>query len=143
MGHSCGGLQALSVQGDPRIVTTMIWNSGVYNRPGGRSGVRIGKDVLASIRKPIAYILGGPTDIAYENGTDDFGRITGVPAMLMESNIGHGGTFRQANGGSYARIAKAWLDWRLKGDAQTAAMFTGPACTLCANRDWKVSRKGF
>src|SRR5689334_6774353 len=28
MGQSCGGLQALAVAGDPRITTTVIWNSG-------------------------------------------------------------------------------------------------------------------
>jgi dienelactone hydrolase len=28
MGQSCGGLQALAVSSDPRITTTVVWNSG-------------------------------------------------------------------------------------------------------------------
>ena len=28
MGQSCGGLQALAVSHDPRITTTVVWNSG-------------------------------------------------------------------------------------------------------------------
>jgi hypothetical protein len=38
-GHSCGGLQALEVSGDPRISTTIVANSGILNAgfaPGGR-----------------------------------------------------------------------------------------------------------
>jgi len=38
-GHSCGGLQALEVSGDPRISTTLVVDSGILNAgtaPGGR-----------------------------------------------------------------------------------------------------------
>ena len=48
MGHSCGGLQALSAGADPRVDTVVAFASGVYNRPGsGLSGVQITKDDLA------------------------------------------------------------------------------------------------
>lgn len=141
MGHSCGGLQALDISGDPRIVTTMIWNSGIYNRPGGRSGVRIDKTALKKIHAPIAYFQGGPSDIAYENAVDDFARIESAPIFMGELPVGHGGTFRQANGGAYAEVGRAWLDWRLKGDAAGASWFVGVKCKLCADPQWKVSRK--
>jgi dienelactone hydrolase len=141
MGHSCGGLQALDVSADPRVTTTMIWNSGIYNRPGGRSGVRIEKSALAKLHAPIAYFQGGPTDIAYENAVDDYGRINNLPIFMGELPVGHGGTFRQANGGAYAQAGKAWLDWRLKGDKTAATWFSGASCKLCADPKWKVSRK--
>ncbi len=32
-GHSCGGHQAVKISTDPRISTSMIFNSSVYNRP--------------------------------------------------------------------------------------------------------------
>jgi dienelactone hydrolase len=142
MGHSCGGLQALTASADPRVKTSMIWNSGVYVRPGGRSGVRITKDDLKKLHAPVAYILGGPTDIAYENGTDDVARIDHVPVFLADAPTGHGGTFLQPRGGTYAKLATAWLDWRLKGDGAASAAFVGPRCGYCVDAGWKITRKG-
>jgi dienelactone hydrolase len=140
MGHSCGGLQAIVASADPRITTTMIFDSGVYNRPlpGNRSGVRVGKDDLAKIHGPIAYFIGGPTDIAYENAMDDFARLR-APRFLGQLPIGHMGTFwEDVNGGEWARAGAAWLDWRLKGDSKAARMFEGPDCGLCHAPGWSV-----
>lgn len=142
MGHSCGGLQAIVASADPRVKTTMVMNSGVYNRPGGRSGVRVSKDDLKAFHASVAYVQGGPTDIAYENAVDDFARIQGVPLLMAEAPTSHGGTYLQPNGGSYAKLAIAWLDWRLKGDAQAARRFTGATCGYCADAGWKITRKG-
>jgi dienelactone hydrolase len=145
MGHSCGGLQAIAVASDPRIRTTMIWNSGVYNRgPGtGRSGINVTKDQLRSVRGPIAYINGGPSDIAYVNALDDFDRIDHVPALFAWLPVGHGGTFYTApDGGAYGRIAVDWLNWQLKGNREARRVFAGPKCGLCADPAWTVQRKG-
>lgn len=143
MGHSCGGLQALSIQGDPRVRASLIWNSGIYERPAGRIGVRPTKAVLKSIHAPILYVQGGPTDIAYEAVNDDFARLPPtVPALLVESNVGHSGTFSQRHGGAYAVLGRAWLDYWLKGDAGAGRLFSGPACVLCRDPDWKVMRRG-
>ena len=141
MGQSCGGLQALTVSGDPRITTTVIWNSGIYIGAQGRSGVVIAKSKLADLHGPIAYFLGGPTDVAQPNGMDDFARIDRVPAFVGNLDVGHGGTYRQANGGRFATVGVAWLDWRLKGDATAAAMFVGPRCGLCVSPEWTVQKK--
>ena len=141
MGQSCGGLQALAVSDDPRISTQMIWNSGIYNRGQGRSGVVISKEKLKTIHGPIAYVIGGPGDIAYENAVDDFARIDKVPVLIANLDVGHGGTYRQANGGKFATVGVSWLDWRLKGDRDAAAMFVGPKCGLCVNPEWTVQKK--
>jgi dienelactone hydrolase len=144
MGHSCGGLQALAAGADPRIATVVAFASGVYNRPAGaRSGVQITKDDLARLHTPVAYILGGPDDIAYPNGSDDFARIGHVPVMLANLPVGHGGTFQLVNGGDWARVGTAWLDWQLKGDARAARWFVGPDCRLCTTYGWTVQRKQF
>ena len=37
-GHSCGGLQALEISGDPRISTTVVVDSGILNAAGGAPG---------------------------------------------------------------------------------------------------------
>lgn len=142
MGHSCGGLQTLAVQADPRIKASMIWNSGVYERPAGRVGVRPTKAVLNDVHAPIFYAQGGPTDIAYEAVKDDYTRLPpNIPAVMVESNVGHSGTFAQAGGGAYAELARAWLDRWLKGDASRSALFAGKDCGLCRDADWKISRR--
>lgn len=144
MGHSCGGLQALSAAADPRVDAVMAFASGVYNRDnGGLSGVAITKDDLLHLHTPVAYVLGGPTDIAFPNGSDDFARISHVPAMLANLPVGHGGTFALANGGDWARVGADWLDWQIKGDAAAARSFVGPDCRLCTTFGWTLERKGF
>jgi len=144
MGHSCGGLQAIALSADPRIKTTIVWNSGVYNRGvnSGRSGIMVTKDQLNAIHGPVAYINGGPADIAYANALDDFERIDHVPALFAWLPVGHGGTFYTApNGGDYGRVGVAWLDWQLRHDAKAGAMFVGPGCGLCADKRWTLQRK--
>ena len=144
MGHSCGGLQALAAGADPRVTTVVAFASGVYNRPGsGLSGVQVGKDDLAKLHTPVAYVIGGPEDIAYPNAVDDFARIGHVPVMLANLPVGHGGTFRLVDGGDWARVGTAWLDWQLKGSEQAARWFVGPGCRLCTTYGWTVQRKQF
>lgn len=150
MGQSCGGLQATAVAADPRIDTLVIWNSGVYNNPAatGPGGIpqqsmsSATKASLAKFHAPVAYFLGGPSDRAYPNGKDDFGRVTGVPAFFGSIDVGHGGTFTQPGGGWFGEVAAQWLDWRLKGDAAAAKWFAGKDCRLCSEPGWEVAKKG-
>jgi hypothetical protein len=66
-----------------------------------------------------------------------------VPVFFgSRHNAGHAGTYSHANGGEFANIAVAWLRWQLKGDRNSATMFTGSACSLCKDRNWTVQRKG-
>ncbi len=48
---------------------------------------------LEKIHTPVLYMLGGPTDIAYNNGMDDYARINHVPAFAANFPVGHGGTY--------------------------------------------------
>ncbi len=144
MGQSCGGLQATAVSGDPRIKTVVIWNSGVFSGGANSAGARLSgatKEMIPAFHAPVAYFLGGPSDIAYANGKDDFARVTTVPAFLGSINSGHGGTFNHPNGGWFAEVGVAWLDWQLKGDAKAATYFEGADCALCRNPIWEVARK--
>ncbi|QIK77804.1 hypothetical protein G7077_01610 [Sphingomonas piscis] len=144
MGHSCGGLQALAAGADPRVDAVVAFASGVYERPGtGRSGVNIRKSDLRSLHTPVAYILGGPEDVAFPNGMDDFNRIQHLPVVVASLPVGHGGTFALANGGDWARVGAKWLDWQLKADKRAGRWFTGPDCILCTTYGWTVQRKQF
>ena len=111
-GHSCGGMQSLSaVLNDPRIKTAILHNSGLFRADMFNGGpVPAGLEVipkteLAEITVPLLYILGGPTDIAYLNGMDDYGYITNAPVMIANIDLGHQGSFNQING-SYP-----WESW--------------------------------
>ncbi|MFB0610721.1 hypothetical protein [Aurantiacibacter poecillastricola] len=144
-GHSCGGLQALLAGADPRIDTVIAFGSGVYNRDGGGglSGVQIDKAGLRDLHTPVAYILGGPSDIAFPNGSDDFARIDHVPVMLANLPVGHGGTLMLEDGGEWARVGAAWLAWQLRGDTEAGRLFTGEDCGLCTAQGWTIERKLF
>ncbi len=143
MGHSCGGLQAIEASADPRIKTSVIWSSGVYDRTGiaPKVGIAIDKTAIAKFHAPVAYINGGPSDIAFSAALDDFSRIERVPAFFGWTSIGHGGTFATENGGEYGRIGVAWLNWQLRGDRRAGRMFTGKDCSLCVAPNWTVRRK--
>lgn len=143
-GMSCGGLQTLFNCADPRISTLMICNSGLFNQQNAGSAVpnmpMPPKDKLSEIHTPIIYILGGKPDIAYENGMDDFRRITHVPAYAANLPVGHGGTYAQPHGGEFAVVARAWLDWQLKGDAKAAKMFEGKRPALAKRKGWTLEK---
>lgn len=144
-GMSCGGLQTLDICKDERIKTMMICNSGLFKESNARSAVpgmpMPPKESLKDIHTPIIYILGGPTDIAYENGMDDFANINHVPAFAANFPVGHGGTYAQPHGGEFAVVATAWLKWQLKGDKEAGTFFTGEPCGLSLREGWTTDKK--
>lgn len=143
MGMSCGGAQAIEASADPRVTTTVMWNSGLF--PGETTmggGKVLTKDDLKLIHGPIAYISGDESDVAFKNANDDFERLNQVPAFrAYRKDTGHGGTYGEPNGGDFGRVGVAWLDWRLKDDASAGAMFLGPRCGLCSDARWVVTQK--
>jgi dienelactone hydrolase len=144
MGHSCGGLQALEVSSDPRITTSVILDSGILSGPPPfpMPGVTTSdKSELTKLHAPLIYIIGGPTDIAYANAMDDVAHIEHVAVFVGSLNVGHRGTFAQANGGAFAAVATAWLQWQLKHDSTAAKMFLGAQCGLCVDPVWTIQKK--
>lgn len=144
-GHSCGGLQTIAASADPRVNTSLIFNSGVYNAGMSgprRSGIQVAKADLEKFHSPVAYFDGGPDDIAHQNGLDDFQRVNHVPAFRAELPVGHSGTFwSEPNGGAWAEAAILWLDWHLKGKNENAAFFVEGDMSLTSRDDWSMSWK--
>jgi hypothetical protein len=133
-GFSCGGVQALTVAGDPRLDTVVVQNSGLLPEGGPRiGGMGLGKEGLLALHTPVLYLDGGPTDIAYANGLDDYNRITHVPAFWVNTPTGHGGTYHEPMGGRNASIVVDWLEWQLRGDMSAARTFIGANCRLCTD----------
>lgn len=159
IGHSCGGLPAIEVSPDPRITTTVVANSGILNggpgpaastrpastRPaqaGGLPGMPpLTKDYLKKLHAPVLYLLGGKSDMATPNGTDDFRRIEHVPAYFANIDVGHGGTYGHPRGGIYAQVVVAWFKWQLKGDAEAGKLFTDEATGLGRQTGWTLEKK--
>ncbi|MFI7552552.1 cellulose binding domain-containing protein [Micromonospora sediminimaris] len=132
-GFSCGGLEAYAVSNDPRVTTTGIFSSGLLNDADDYQ--------LRRLTKPIAYFIGGPSDIAYPNAIDDWGKLpAGLPAFMGNLNVGHGGTYDQPNGGEFGRVTVLYLKWRLKGDTIAGTNFVGSNCGLCRSQ-WSVQQK--
>jgi hypothetical protein len=142
-GMSCGGLQALEAGPDPRVSTAVICNSGILPNPGsGMPGMpKLSKDHLEKLHTPILYLLGGESDIAYNNGMDDFRRIDHVPVFVGNMDVGHGGTYAQPHGGEFAKVATAWYLWQLKGDGEAGKMFEGNPPGLSKSAEWTVEKK--
>ncbi|MCH7410228.1 alpha/beta hydrolase [Belliella sp. DSM 111904] len=142
-GMSCGGLQTLESAPDPRVTTAVVCNSGILPNPeSGMPGMpSLNKDQLEKLHTPTLYLLGGESDIAYNNGMDDFNRINHVPVFVGNMDVGHGGTYAQPNGGEYARVATAWYKWQLLNDQKAGKMFTGNPSGLSQSKEWTVAKK--
>ena len=143
MGHSCGGLQAVKASVDPRVTTVLVLNSGML-ADGDQYMVRheLQRSVLEEMHAPIAYFIGGESDIAYANAEVDWQELLllDIPAINANMDVGHGATYSQPNGGPFAAGPLAWLEWQLKGDAEARAMFVGEDCGLCGDGEWTLRR---
>ena len=110
-GMSCGGAQAMANCFDPRVKTVIMFNSGM----GDMEMSGASRKSLDNLHCPILYLIGGESDIAHDNAQLDYQRINNVPvAFANQLRIGHGGTYHQPYGGSFSRMARAWLNWQFK-----------------------------
>jgi dienelactone hydrolase len=141
-GWSCGGLQALLTATDPRVKTSVIMYSGIFNDGGNPiEGIEVDKTLLGRIHGSVLYVLGSPTDMAYPNGMDDYRRISGRAAAVVNIPVGHGGTFAEPNGGLGAQVVTAWLNWQLRGEGEGARRFRGNDCGYCTDPRLTMERK--
>jgi len=135
-GFSCGGLMAEGTAGDPRITTWGLNSSGLFGA---------NQAFYKTIHTPVLIVLGGPSDIAYENGERDYDNISalGIPTLLFSKDIGHGGDLFSSRGGDFTKIDLAWLNWQLKGDltATGKGLLVGSGCSYCSNSAWEVKSK--
>jgi dienelactone hydrolase len=143
MGHSCGGLQTVKVSTDRRISTAVVLNSGMITDEDQymvRHGLK--RSVLQQMHAPIAYFIGGESDIAHANAEMDWKELQSlrIPAVNANMDVGHGATYHLPNGGPFTAGPLAWLKWQLKGDAAARAMFVGERCGFCGDAAWKLRR---
>lgn len=143
-GFSCGGVQALTMAGDPRLDTIVVQNSGLLPPDAPRlGGMELGKEGLLALHTPVLYLDGGETDIAYANGLDDVNRIAHVPVAWVNTPTGHGGTYHEPMGGRNAMIVVDWLEWQLRGDSAAGRTFTGANCRLCTDPEATIEWRNY
>jgi hypothetical protein len=135
-GFSCGGVEAMAQSWDSRVKSIGIFSSGLLTNYTAAS----------TFTKPILYVLGGSSDIAYANvsglfflwprvprccganrggikGERDFKALpAATPSWKGNLPLGHGGDLFQANGGKFGRAGLAWLEYIFKGN-ETAKTF--------------------
>jgi hypothetical protein len=132
-GFSCGGLMAEGTAADPRITTWGLNSSGLLSAD---------QAFYKTVRTPVLIVLGGSSDIAYQNGERDCASIAalGIPIMLFSKDLGHGGDLFSSRGGDFTKIDLAWLNWQLKADttATGKGVLVGASCTYCTNSAWEV-----
>ncbi len=97
---------------------------------------------LKGLHAPILYLVGGTSDVAWQNAQMDYQNIKKNPVVLADNTkSGHGGTYEQPNGGANARMVRAWLDWQLKDKAEHEKLFIGG--DLTGYDDWTIKNKNF
>ena len=135
-GFSCGGLMAEGTAGDARMTTWGLNSSGLMSANAA---------FYKTVHTPVLMVLGGPSDIAYENGMRDYDNLSagGTPILLFSKDLGHGGDLFSARGGDFTKINLAWLNWQLKGDmgATGKGMLVGAGCSYCSGGAWEMKTK--
>jgi dienelactone hydrolase len=140
MGHSCGGMQALTAGADPRATTTVVLNSGYYRTiPAKPPGPLPAYRRWTELHTPTLILAGGPKDVAYRIAKDSYedGAAAGLPMFLASlPTVAHGGAYVSPDP-EWSRVVQAWLDWQLKGDRKAGRQFLGAKCGLCTNPAWQ------
>ena len=137
-GHSCGGAQVLANAADTRLKTYLILNAGM----GKMTMADASSKSLKRLHAPILYLVGGTSDVAWQNARMDYKAIRHVPVVLADNTqSGHCGTYEQPCGGDNARMVRAWLDWQLKGKQEHEALFIGGDLKDYPN--WTIEHKNF
>lgn len=137
-GHSCGGAQVLANAADPRLKTYVILNAGM----GKMEMAGASPKSLKNLHAPILYLVGGKSDVAWENAQIDYKAIKKIPVVLADNTTsGHGGTYEQPNGGDNSRMVRSWLDWQLKGNKDYDRLFLQG--DLTGYDSWTIEKKNF
>lgn len=138
MGMSCGGAQCIFASADARVKTSVIMNSGMGNM--SMSGAT--PESVLKIDHPTLYVIGGPTDIAYDNANIDYEKYT-TPVAQVNLPVGHAGTYLKQFGGEFAPMALAWLDYQLKGQIERGEKIFKNHDLSDFPAEWTIKSKNF
>ncbi|GAB1317080.1 Chlorophyllase [Madurella fahalii] len=138
MGHSCGGLEAMSTAyHDDRVKRIILLNIGIFQDEK--------RYLLQEIKVPVAWFVGGPKDMGYPNAEKDYKLLpTELPAFKASLDTGHGSTFAAPNGGKAARAVVNYLEWQFRNDTASRARLLDPkASGSLVSENWAVEYKNW
>jgi hypothetical protein len=143
MGQSCGGWEATDASNDPRVRSSIIWNSGA--NPYHPSGA-------LDLHAPTLFAWGGPVDHVAAETIASY-QATDAPAVLISnSDGGHTNWWDSPTDGSPTptpaqrepvMVTDQWLAFTLYGSKAGRQFFLGPSCGLCRQPGWTVSSKNW
>ncbi|KAH8749243.1 hypothetical protein F5883DRAFT_609008 [Diaporthe sp. PMI_573] len=118
-GQSCGGLEAYAAGlNDSRVNHLGIFNSGQLTEQASQ-------EVASNISKPVFYLLGGPSDVAYPNGERDYADLPATtPSWKGNHALGHSAAFDVPDGGIPGIVGSQIMQWILRGNQSAKAWFT-------------------
>jgi Chlorophyllase enzyme len=132
-GQSCGGMEAYEASyNSTKHKLTVLFNSGNLNPFDSR---------VTGLKTPVAYFLGGKTDMAQAQGLRDYALLPdSVPALLADVDVGHIGTYYQMGGGRLGRAGVDFLRWKLKGEESLKPLFCSSESTMVKD-GWTIKSK--
>jgi hypothetical protein len=155
-GHSCGGLQTIEMRSDPRVkvlaplgyaTRESVWAKEIIAPVGFFVG---SQDTSIALPRGSHWIccpalFPVPSFPAQSNTKDTLADIPNAQIEIQGAwpnlpattpawwgtfpNLGHGGTFYDANGGKWAVTFAKWVLFTLKGDPAAADYFKGNGAT--------------
>ncbi|KAF2737896.1 hypothetical protein EJ04DRAFT_487543 [Polyplosphaeria fusca] len=132
-GHSCGGQEAMSVAyHDERVKRIMMFNIAIFQDDR--------RYLLQEIKVPVAYFIGGKSDMGYQGSSRDYPLLpSGLPKLLANLDTGHGGTYSATNGGKFGKAAVNYLEWQFRDNATAKAVILDPNSANSLVKDkWTV-----
>ncbi|KAK8122220.1 hypothetical protein PG984_010890 [Apiospora sp. TS-2023a] len=137
-GHSCGGLEAMSVSyHDERVRRIILLDISIFqdNR----------RYLLSEIKVPVAWFVGGPKDMGYPNAEKDYALLNaGLPSYKASLNTGHGGTYSATNGGKFGKAVVNYLNWQYRNNATAKSILLEPTSAGSLVSDhWNVTYKNW
>ncbi|KAH7121035.1 hypothetical protein B0J11DRAFT_551546 [Dendryphion nanum] len=132
-GHSCGGLEAMSTAyKDERVKRIMMFNIAIFQDDR--------RYLLSEIKVPVAYFIGGKSDMGYPTSAKDYALLNvGLPKLRVNLEAGHGGTYQATNGGKFGKAAVAYLEWQWRENATAKAVILEPQSAKSLVKDnWVV-----
>ncbi len=142
-GYSCGGVTAIAAAArDSRFRTVLGYNTS-SSAAAGLSQPR--RAALLGLKVPVAWIMGGTSDVAYPGFQSDWAMRFEVPAFQAEHlYAGHVGFWRStAFEEEVADIGTAWLDLTLGGDSHAADYLLDNPCGFCDNQYWSTKSRNW
>ncbi|KAF4629095.1 hypothetical protein G7Y89_g9056 [Cudoniella acicularis] len=137
-GHSCGGLEAMSVAyHDSRVKLTMMFDIAIFQDER--------RYLLQELKSPVAWFVGGPKDTGYLNAEKDYALLpSGLPAYLASLDTGHMGTYSVTNGGKFGKAAVAYLQWQFRDNTTAKAVCQdGKVPGSMVSDNWNVTYKNW